>query len=63
VKGTQIVLDDHAQDIWKIGQSTGEANRRGYRFVNLGNQSCFNGIGPRRLRIAIASHKNMYKHH
>lgn len=36
---------------------------RGYRFVDLGDLSCFKGIDPKRLRIAIASHKNMYKHH
>lgn len=36
---------------------------RGYQFVNLGNNSYFNDIDPKRLRIAIASYKNMIKHH
>ena len=36
---------------------------RGYQFVNLSNLSYFDDIDPKRLRIAIASHKNMYKHH
>jgi hypothetical protein len=35
----------------------------GYQFVNLGDNSRFVGIDPSRLRIAVASHKNMYKHH
>lgn len=40
-----------------------EQDPRGYKAVDLGDYSCFNGIDPRRLRIAIASHKNMYKFH
>jgi len=40
-----------------------EKDPRGYRFVDLGDKSCFKGIDPKRLRIAIASHKNMIKHH
>jgi uncharacterized protein (DUF362 family) len=36
---------------------------RGYQFVDLGDKSCFHGIDPKRLRIAIASHKNMLRHH
>ena len=40
-----------------------EQDPRGYRFVDLGDKSCFNDIDPKRLRIAIASYKNMYKHH
>ena len=47
----------------KWGRKPVEQDPRGYRFVDLGKWSCFNGIDPRRLRIAIASHKNMYKHH
>ncbi len=35
----------------------------GYQFVNLGNQSCFHDVDENRLRIAIASYKNMLKHH
>jgi len=40
-----------------------EKDPRGYRMVNLGEKSCFEGIDPSRLRIAVASHKEMYKHH
>ena len=40
-----------------------EKDPRGYRFVDLGDKSCFNGVDPKRLRIAIASYKNMIKHH
>lgn len=35
----------------------------GYKFVDLGEQSYFKDIDPSRLRIGVASHKNMYKHH
>jgi uncharacterized protein (DUF362 family) len=35
----------------------------GYQFVDLGDRSRFRGIDPSRLRTAIASYKNMYKHH
>lgn len=40
-----------------------ENDPRGYRFVDLGEKSCFKDIDPKRLRIAISSYKNMYKHH
>ena len=40
-----------------------EQDPRGYKVVDLGDRSCFKGIDPRRLRIAIANHKNMYKYH
>ena len=40
-----------------------ERDPLGYQFVNLGDDSRFVGIDPSRLRIAVASHKNMYKHH
>jgi uncharacterized protein (DUF362 family) len=40
-----------------------EQDPEGYRFVDLGDKSRFVGIDPARLRIAVASHKNMYKHH
>jgi uncharacterized protein (DUF362 family) len=36
---------------------------RGYSFVDLGAESCFAGIDPRGLRIAVASYKEMQKHH
>ena len=40
-----------------------EHDPQGYQFVDLGDKSCFKDIDPARLRIAIASHKNMCKHH
>ncbi|HEX2959585.1 MAG TPA: DUF362 domain-containing protein [Chitinispirillaceae bacterium] len=40
-----------------------EHDPMGYQFVNLGERSRFKGIDSSRLRIAIASYKNMYKHH
>ena len=40
-----------------------EQDPRGYKVVDLGDRSCFKGIDPRRLRLEIASHKNMYKYH
>ena len=40
-----------------------EQDPRGYQFVDLGDLSYFRDIDPKRLRIAIAGHKNMYKHH
>lgn len=45
------------------GRAKVEQDPRGYRFVDLGDRSAFVGVDPRRLRIAIASHRNMYKHH
>lgn len=45
------------------GRAKVEQDPRGYRFVDLKDKSAFVGIDPKRLRIAIASHKNMYKHH
>lgn len=47
----------------KWGRKRVEQDPRGYRFVDLGERSCFNGVDPTRLRIAIASYKNMVKHH
>ncbi len=40
-----------------------EKDSRGYTWVNLAEKSCFRDIDPKRLRIAIASHKDMYRHH
>ena len=40
-----------------------EQDPRGYKTVDLGTESYFNGIDPSRLRIAIASYKEMYKYH
>ncbi|MCK9417938.1 MAG: DUF362 domain-containing protein [Nitrospirae bacterium] len=45
------------------GRKKVEQDPRGYRFVDLGKESYFNSIDPTRLRIAIAGHKNMFKHH
>jgi uncharacterized protein (DUF362 family) len=47
----------------KWGRRKVEQDPRGYTFVNLGNLSAFRDIDPKRLRIGIASHKEMYKHH
>lgn len=40
-----------------------EQDPLGYEIVDLGRESYFQGIDPARLRIAIASHKNMFKYH
>jgi uncharacterized protein (DUF362 family) len=40
-----------------------EQDPRGYRFVDLAERSCFKGIDPAKLRIAIASYKHMREHH
>ncbi len=40
-----------------------EQDPEGYQAVDLGEKSCFVGIDPKRLRIAIASYKNMYRYH
>ena len=45
------------------GRAKVEQDPRGYRFVDLKDKSAFEGIDPKRLRIAIASYKNMRKHH
>lgn len=47
----------------KWGRKRVEQDPRGYKIVDLGERSCFNGIDPQRLRISISSHKNMYKFH
>ncbi len=40
-----------------------EKDPRGYQFVDLKDLSYFKDIDPKKLRIAIASHKNMFKYH
>lgn len=45
------------------GRAKVEQDPRGYRFVDLGEKSAFKDIDPSKLRIAVASYKNMYKHH
>lgn len=57
VEGTRTYL------YGKWGRRKVEQDPRGYTFVNLADLSAFKDIDPRRLRIGIASHKEMYKHH
>lgn len=45
------------------GRKKVEQDPRGYRTVDLGDDSYFRDIDPRRLRVAIASHKKMYRYH
>lgn len=45
------------------GRAKVEQDPRGYRFVDLADKSAFTGIDPKKLRIEIASNKNMEKHH
>lgn len=45
------------------GRSKVEQDPRGYRFVDLADKSAFKGIDPQKLRMEIASYKNMEKHH
>ncbi len=47
----------------KWGRVKVEEDGFGYRFVDLGDRSCLNGIDPKRFRVAIANPENMYKHH
>ena len=47
----------------KWGRKKVEQDPRGYRFIDLGDLSYFKDIDPKRLRVAIASYKNMIKHH
>jgi len=50
-------------DVRPLGAAKVEQDPRGYRFIDLKDKSAFEGIDPKRLRIAIASYKNMRKHH
>lgn len=45
------------------GRKKVEQDPRGYRVVDLGDESYFRDVDPSRLRIAVASYKNMYKYH
>jgi uncharacterized protein (DUF362 family) len=45
------------------GRKKVEQDPRGYRFVDLGRLSAFEGVDPKRLRIAVSSYRNMRKHH
>jgi uncharacterized protein (DUF362 family) len=40
-----------------------EQDPRGYKFINLGKDSHFEGLDPNTFRINIASHKHMKAHH
>ncbi len=40
-----------------------EQDPRGYRFVDLGKASAFEGTDPARLRIAVSPRRNMLRHH
>lgn len=58
------LVEGHRTYMWgKWGRRSVAQDQRGYTFVNLGDLSAFRDIDPKRLRIAIASHKNMLKHH
>ncbi len=45
------------------GQGKVAADPRGHQYVDLGDQSYFEGSDPKRLRIGVASHREMYIHH
>ena len=71
-KRTKVTIEwfdlrlNKAQRTWLYGRWARkkiEHDPLGYHFVNLGDMSLFKGIDPSRLRIAIASYKNMFKHH
>ena len=47
----------------KWGRQKVNQDPLGYQTVDLGNESFFKDIDPKRLRIAIASYKKMYEHH
>jgi uncharacterized protein (DUF362 family) len=47
----------------KWGRKKVAQDPRGYQVVDLGDESFFKGVDPKRLRIAIASYKKMYEHH
>ncbi len=47
----------------KWGRREVNQDPRGYRFVNLGSDSCLEGVDPDRLRISISDPGNMIKHH
>lgn len=58
------LVEGHRTYMWgKWARRKVEQDPRGYTFVDLADSSAFHDIDPKRLRIAIASHKNMYKHH
>lgn len=51
---------------WKLGpwgREPVQADPRGYREVDLGRESNFHGIQADKLRISVASHKEIYHYH
>lgn len=58
------LVEGHRTYMWgKWGRRSVAKDPKGYTFVDLEDLSAFRDVDPKRLRIAIASHKNMYKHH
>ena len=57
VKGTHTWL------YGRWGRPEVERDPLGYQWVDLGGLSHFRDIDPAKLRIAIGSCKNMYRHH
>lgn len=47
----------------KWGRKKVNQDPLGFQTADLGNESFFKDIDPKRLRIAIASYKKMYEHH
>lgn len=47
----------------KWGRVPVEEDQRGYQAIDFGNDSCFKDIDSRKLRIGIASYRNMLKYH
>lgn len=47
----------------KWGRTRVQKDDHGYRLIDLGDLSCFKDVDPKKIRIGIASYKNMYKHH
>lgn len=47
----------------KWGRKTVNQDPLGFQVVDLGDESFFRNIDPKRLRIAVASYKKMYEHH
>jgi uncharacterized protein (DUF362 family) len=47
----------------KWGKRRVEEDPLGYTFVNLSEDSCFKGIDPKKLRIAVGNYKTMIEHH
>lgn len=51
---------------WLYGQWSRkpvQGDPRGYQVVNLGDESLFREVDPKKLRISVESHKKLYQHH